>query len=203
MLKMVPLRLLFSITTGFNLELHHLDVEITFLHGDLNEEIYIKQPPCFEDEMQPHYVCKLRMSLYGLKQSPRMWHLKLHTYLEYIGFKRLQSEPNLYIRKEGNIFVIMGVYVDDLPIASNSKDALKKAINQLKDRFPVKDLGPLEFCLGIKVTRNRTDGTLMLSQRHLVEKILAKYDMMDCKPIQTSMTIPCKLSTRNSPKTLV
>ena len=77
----------------------------------------------------------------------------------------------------------MGVYVDDLPIASNSNDALKKAINQLKDRFPVKDLGPLEFCLGIKVTRNRTEGTLMLSQRHLVEEILAKYDMMDCKPI--------------------
>ena len=200
-LKMVPLRLLLSITAGLNLELHHLDVETAFLHGDLNEEIYMKQPPFFEDSKYPKYVCKLRKSLYGLKQSPRMWHIKLHTYLETIGFKRLQAEPNLYIRKEGKFFVILGVYVDDLPIASNCGNALKKVIDELKDKFPIKDLGPLEFCLGIKVSRNRTEGKLTLSQRKLIEEILEKYDMKDCKPIQTPMTVPCKLSTDDCPKT--
>ena len=200
-LKVVPLRLIFAISAGLNLELHHLDIETTFLHGDLDEEIYMEQPPYFIDPKHPYDVCKLKKSLYGLKQSPRMWHLKLHTYLESIGFTRLQAEPNLYIRKEGNVFVILGVYVDDLPIASNSIRAMKKTIAQLKDKFPVKDLGPLEYCLGIKITRNRTEGTLTLSQRKLVEDILEKYDMADCKPIQTPMTVPCKLSSNDSPQT--
>ena len=102
--------------------------------------------------------------MYGLKQSPRMWHNKLHTFLMSINFWRLQAEPNLYIRKEGSDYVIIGVYVDDLPIASNSTTSMRKAINQLKEKFPVKDLGPLEYCLGIKVTRNSTEGTLTMSQ---------------------------------------
>ena len=132
MLKVVPLRLIFAISVGLNLELHHLDIETTFLHGDLNEYIYMEQPPYFIDPKHPYDVCKLKKSLYGLKQSPRMWHLKLHTYLESIGFTRLQAEPNLYIRKEGNVFVILGVYVHNLPIASNSISAMKKTKAQKK-----------------------------------------------------------------------
>ena len=113
------MRLIFSITAGLNLELHHIDIETAFLHGDLDEEIYMEQPPYFVSSTIPHYVCKLHKSLYGLKQSSRMWHYKLHTYLEAIGFRGLQAEPTLYIRKEHTNFVIIGVYLDDLPIASN------------------------------------------------------------------------------------
>ena len=162
----------------------------------------MQQPPFFEDSKFPKYVCKLHKSLYGLKQSPRMWHHKLHTFLMSINFRRLQAEPNLYIRKEGSDYVIIGVYVDDLPIASNSTTSMRKAINQLKEKFPVKDLGPLEYCLGIKVTRNRTEGTLTMSQWKLVEEILHKLEMSDCKPIATPMTVPCKLSSNDSPKTV-
>ena len=131
-----------------------------------------------------------------------MWHNKLHTYLESIGFRRLQAEPTLYIRKEHTNFVIIGVYVDDFPIASNTTKFMQQDINQLKEKFPVKDLGPMEHFLGIKVTRNRIKGTLTLSQKKLVEEILQKFEMMDCKPISTPMTIPCKLSTNDSPKSI-
>ena len=123
-LKMVPLRVMLAFSAGFNLELHHLDIETAFLHGDLNEEIFMEQPRFFEDSKFPKYVCKLHKSLYGLKQSPRMWHHKLHTFLMSINFRRLQAEPNLYIRKEGSDYVIIGVYVDDLPIASNSTTSM-------------------------------------------------------------------------------
>jgi hypothetical protein len=112
-----------------------------------------------------------------------MWHIKLHTYLETIGFKHLEAKPNLYSRKEGKMFLIVGVYVDDLPIASNCGNALKKVEDQLKDKFLVKDLEPLEFFLGIKVSKNRTEGKLTLPQRKLFEEILEKYDMKDSKPI--------------------
>mgnify|MGYP000385546506 FL=1 len=200
-LKMVPLRTMLALSAGLNLELHHLDIETAFLHGDLNEEIFMQQPPFFEDPTFPKHVCKLHKSLYGLKQSPRMWHHKLHTFLVSINFRRLQAEPNLYIRKEEDNYVMIGVYVDDLPIASNSTTSMRKAIDQLKEKFPVKDLGPLEYCLGIKVTRNRIEGTLTMTQGKLVEEILHKFEMSECKPIATPMTVPCKLSTNDSPKT--
>ena len=85
----------------------------------------MQQSPSFEDSKFPKtYVCKVHKSLYGLKQFPRMWHHKLHTFLMSINFQRLQAEPNLYIRKEGSDYVIIGVYVDDLPIASNSTTSM-------------------------------------------------------------------------------
>ena len=77
---------------------------------------------------------------------------------------------------------------------------MERVINQLKNEFPIKGLGPLEFFLGIKVSRNRTERTLTLSQRKGIQETLEKYDMKDCKPIQTPRTTPCKLSTDDSPK---
>ena len=201
-LRISPMRLVWGITAALNLELHHLDVETAFLHGDLEEEIYMEQPPHFQDSTHPSFVCKLKKSIYGLKQSPRMWHTKLHSHLIKIMFKRLASEPNLYIRKYGNIFVILGVYVDDLLIASNSIEALHQATHQLQQAFPVKDLGPMEYCLGIKVSRNRIEGTLSISQKKTIEEILRKYEMEECKPTPTPMTAPCKLSIEDSPKTM-
>ena len=88
---------------------------------------------------------------------------KLHDYLESIRFKRLQVEPNLFIRKEGKTFVILGVYADNLHVVSRSTHTTKRVIIQLKNKLPMKVLGPLEFCLAIKVSRNRTVGTLTLS----------------------------------------
>ena len=80
---------------------------------------------------------------------------------------------------------------------------MRKTISELKLKFLVKDLEPMEFCLGIKVTRNRMEGTITLSQKKLVEDILKKFDMADCKPIQTPMKVPCKLSSNDSPQTIM
>ena len=77
-----------------------------------------------------------------------------YKYLVSIGNNPLQVEPNIYIHKDGTIYVIIGVYVDDLPIASNSIASIRKTINRLKEKFSMKDVGPLEYCLGIKVTRS-------------------------------------------------
>ena len=122
---MVPMCLMFSITAGLKLKLYHIDIEIAFLHCDLDEEIYTEQPPYFVSSTIPHYVCKLHKSLYGLKQSSRMWHHKLHTYLEAIGFRCLQAETTLYVWKEHTNFFIIGIYVDDFPIASNSTKCMQ------------------------------------------------------------------------------
>ena len=184
-----------------NLELHHVDVETTFLHGDLEEDIYMEQPQMLDNNIDPNYVCKLNKPLYGLKQSPRQWYAKFHRFLLSIKFQQLQSEPNLYIRKTKTEFLLLGVYVDDLPIAGTSEDLVMEFIAELRQQFPIKHLGPLEHFLGIHVKRNRTLGTLSLSQENFVDNILTKFDMFECSPISTPLTVPCKLSSEDSPHT--
>ena len=200
-LKITALRLILAITAYLNLELHHVDVETTFLHGDLEEDIYMEQPQMLDNNIDPNYVCKLNKPLYGLKQSPRQWYAKFHRFLLSIKFQQLQSEPNIYIRKTKTEFLLLGVYVDDLPIAGTSEDLVMEFIAELRQQFPIKHLGPLEHFLGIHVKRNRTLGTLSLSQENFVDNILTKFDMFECSPISTPLTVPCKLSSEDSPHT--
>ena len=116
-LRITSIRLLFAISAYLNLEVHYVDIETTFLHGDLEETIYMEQPKMMKNEKYPDYVCKLHKPLYGLKQSPRQWYAKLHNFLLNANFTQLYFEPNLYVRKTKSKFIIIGVYVHDLPIA--------------------------------------------------------------------------------------
>ena len=119
-LRITSFRLLVAIAAAKKLELHHLDVQTAFLHGDLEEEVYMAQPPYFQNTQFPTHVCKLRKSIYGLRQSPRAWYYRLHTFLIKCGYCRLKSEPNIYLRKSASNFIILGVYVDDFPLLSYS-----------------------------------------------------------------------------------
>ena len=92
--------MLIALATQHDLELHHLDVETTFLHGDLDEEPYLQQPQFFEDPGHPTHVCRLHKSFYGLKQSPCIWYHKLHSFLIKVGYQRLNNEPNSYRKEE-------------------------------------------------------------------------------------------------------
>ena len=88
-LKLTSLHLIFAITAYLNLELHHVDTETTFLHGDLKEEIYMEQTKLVKDKLHPNYVYKLHKSLYDLKQSPKQWYAKLHRFLLTNSFVQL------------------------------------------------------------------------------------------------------------------
>ena len=90
-LKLTSLHLIFAITAYLNLELHHVDIETAFLHGDLKEEIYMEQPQLLKDKLHPNYVYKLHKPLYGLKQTPTQWYAKLHRFLLTNSFVQLQS----------------------------------------------------------------------------------------------------------------
>ena len=98
-LRITSLHLWLAISIYLSLEVHHVDIETTFLHGDLEETIYMEQPKMMENDNYPDYVYKLYTPMYGLKQSPRQWYAKLHKFLLNAYFTRLYSEPNLYVRK--------------------------------------------------------------------------------------------------------
>ena len=202
-LRITSFRLLVAIAAAKKLELHHLDVQTAFLHGDLEEEVYMAQPPYFQNTQFPTHVCKLRKSIYGLRQSPRAWYYRLHTFLIKCGYCRLKSEPNIYLRKSASNFIILGVYVDDFPLLSNSLSYLNLCKQELKSAFPITDLGPMTYFLGIEVKRNTSLGQISLSQSRYIDNILKRFNMEHCKPISTPLPTTLKLSIEDSPKSLI
>ena len=94
-------------------------------------------------------------------------------------------------------------YVDDLPIVGTSKDLVMEFIAELRQQFPIEHIGPLEHFLGIHVKRNRTLGISSLSQQNFVDNVWTKFDMFECSPISTPLTVPCKLLSHDSPQTRI
>lgn len=127
-----------------------MDVHNAFLHGDLHEEVYMKMPPGFRVEGS-NKVCRLRKSLYGLKQAPRCWFAKLSTALISYGFNQSRSDHSLFTFTKGDVQLIVLVYVDDLIVAGNNVDVLKKFKLYLGDCFHMKVLGILKYFLGVEV----------------------------------------------------
>ena len=111
--KMNSIHLVLSLAALHNWEFHQMDVKSTFLHGDLQEEIYMEQPPGYVQD-NSSLVCLLKISLYGLKQDPRGWYAKMDSFLLDTGFSRCHSDPNVYTKKLGNHLIILVLYVDYL-----------------------------------------------------------------------------------------
>jgi len=123
--KLTSIRFLLSIAAAFDLEVEQMDVKTTFLHGDLEEEIYMKQPEGFVVKGKKELVCKLKKSLYGLKQSPRMWYQKFDTYILELGFVRSRADNCVYSKQVGNHFIYVVLYVDDMLLVGNNMDVIK------------------------------------------------------------------------------
>lgn len=120
-----------------------MDVKNAFLHGDLQEEVYMDQPLGYEDLRHLEYVCRLQKSLYGLKQAPHAWHYKIAEYLITIRFYMADADHSLYVRKSNKSIVIITIYVDDLIIGGESLDEIEHVKGLLKKQFDMKDLGDL------------------------------------------------------------
>ncbi|KAM1307994.1 hypothetical protein ACFX2H_010177 [Malus domestica] len=150
--KPVTIRILLTFAVQFNWFLHQLDISNAFLHSDLKEEVFMHQPPGFSDPNYPNHVCKLKKSLYGLKQAPRAWFDKLFQSLQSLGFTQSSSDASLFVLK-APVLVVVLVYVDDILVSGPDSSACHLFIQKLSSLFPVKDLGPLHYFLGLEVQR--------------------------------------------------
>ena len=169
-----------------DLELRSVDITSAFTNGDLDEEIYMRQPEGFHVG-SPNQVCRLRKSLYGLKQSARQWDKKLHSVLTELDFKRIESDCSVYIYSNQEVWIIVPIYIDDITLASKSSTAIDKYVQLLSEHFKCCDLGPTCFLLGVAVERDRPTCTLKLHQHQFILELLEKFGMSDCKPIQTPL----------------
>jgi histone deacetylase 1/2 len=137
--KAATIRLVLSLAVSRNWHLRQLDVKNAFLHGVLEEEVYMRQPPGYEEKLG--YVCKLDKALYGLKQAPRAWYSRLSSKLQYLGFSASKADTSLFFYNKGGVSVFMLIYVDDIVVASSSEKAVDALLRDLGADFALKDLG--------------------------------------------------------------
>ena len=171
--RITSIRMLIAIASVHDLEIHQMDVKTAFLNGELEEEIYMKQPEGFLSSENEHKVCKLVKSLYGLKQAPKQWHEKFDNTMLSNGFTINESDKCVYIKHTHIGYVIVCLYVDDLLILGNNKAIITSTKDMLSSRFDMKDLGLADVILGVKILR--TPQGYALSQSHYITKILEKF----------------------------
>ncbi|GJU62433.1 ribonuclease H-like domain-containing protein [Tanacetum coccineum] len=186
-----------ALTASRHWSIHQLNVKNAFLHGDLSETVYMHQPPGFQDYVHPDYVCLLQRSLYGLKQAPKAWFQRFASYITRDGFSHSRCDSSLFIYKQGTDTSYLLLYVDDIVLTTSSKILLQQIIRSLHQEFAMTDLGPLNYFLGISVTRDSSG--LFLSLKKYAVEILDKAHMVNCNPSRTPIDTESKLGSDGDP----
>jgi hypothetical protein len=169
-----------------------MDVNSAFLNGDLEEEVCMEQLDGFQVKEAKQYVYRLKKALYGLKQAPKAWYSRLDNYLRKQGYKKGNTDSNLYIKEEGDSLVIIEIYVDDIIFGSDDDNVSKHFVECIQKEFEMSMLGKMNFLLGLQI--NQSDKGIFISQTKYIHEILKKFQMHDSKPVGTPMVIGCKLS---------
>ncbi|GJT98308.1 ribonuclease H-like domain, reverse transcriptase, RNA-dependent DNA polymerase [Tanacetum coccineum] len=190
--RIETIRLLLAIAANNKWEVHHLDVKSAFLHGDLKEEVYVTQPEGFIKREDNGKVYRLIKALYGLRQAPRAWNIKLDNTLKSLDFKKCALEQAIYTKTSRDSTLLIGVYVDDLIITGTPRKEIDKFKAQMGEKFEMSDLGLLAYYLGIEVTQ--TGGDISIKQSAYANKILKEAGMVDCNETLIPMDPGTKLT---------
>ena len=185
--KHESLRTLLALANQYGWDVHQMDVNSAYLNGDIDADIYMKQPEGYVDPNHPNKVCKLRKGLYGLKQGARCWNKKMDAFLKSEGFTASDADPCIYVKREKGKIVILALYVDDTAIATNCPRMLADTKRKLSAQFHMEDLGEIKYILGMMVKRDRQAGTLSIDQRSYLEGVLQRFGMEKCNPVSTPL----------------
>ncbi|KAG8484033.1 hypothetical protein CXB51_023002 [Gossypium anomalum] len=193
--KPATIRAILSVAVTKEWHLRQVDVNNAFLNGDLTDDVYMQQPPGYE-QTGPNgerLVCRLTKALYGLRQAPRAWFDKLKQFLVSASFTMSISDASLFVRSSSDHILYVLVYVDDIVITGSSVDEINCFVQQLHNMFALKDMGELHYFLGIEVSRFPS-GSLHLCQRKYIRELLARSSMTDAKSVPTPMVSSSMLS---------
>lgn len=177
--KQSTIRSLLAIASNQGMKVKHIDIKTAFLYGELDAEIYVDQPEGFALPGNEHLVCKLKRSLYGLKQSARCWNLRINKILIDSGFRRGKAEPCLYVKGDGDSIIYVLIYVDDIIVATKNDIEFENVVKVLKSNFEITEMGDLKLYLGIEV--NLEDGVYYLSQERYIDKLIKEFGLENAK----------------------
>ncbi|GJS19758.1 putative ribonuclease H-like domain-containing protein [Tanacetum coccineum] len=181
--RIEAIRLFLAYASFMGFIVYQMDVKSAFLYGTIEEEVYVCQPPGFEDPQFPDKVYKVEKALYGLHQAPRAWYETLSTYLIENGFRRGTIDKTLFIKKDKGDILLVQVYVDDIIFGSTKKFLCDEFKGLMHKRFQMSSMGEIIFFLGLQV-QQKEDG-IFISQDKYVAKILKKFDFVTIKTAST------------------
>ena len=185
--RLRSIRMVLAIAAEFDFECWQLDNSTAFLDAKVEEEVYVKMAPGYEEfnNNRVPMVMRLLRSLYGLRQSPRCWYGTVDEHVVEIGLKSLKSDPCVYIYSEGGAIYVLTLYVDDVLLLGKDRKVLERIKRKLMGRFWMTDMGDVSLVLGMDVTRDRTKGTVTITQENYVKSLLERYGMGNCNPAHT------------------
>nr|GEV83395.1 retrotransposon protein, putative, Ty1-copia subclass [Tanacetum cinerariifolium] len=187
------IRILIAIAAYYEYEICKMDVKTAFLNEYINEEVYMEQPEGFVNPKYPNWVCKLKRSIYGLKQASRQWNKQFDNEIKKFSFTQNLDEPCVYLKASGSNITFLILYVDEILIMRNNIPMLQDVKSYLGRCFAMKDLGEAAYILGIKIYRDRSRRLISLCQSAYIKKILKRYCMENSKhesiPIQEKIKL--------------
>jgi hypothetical protein len=193
--RYTSIRTIIAIAAKMKWKLHQMDVKTTFLNGVIEEEVYIEKPQGFEVEDRKSHVCILKKALYRLKQAPRAWYGHIDSFLTSLGFTKSKADSNLYFKIMDNELVILLLYVDDLFLTGEEK-IITECKKRLVVEFEMKELGLLHYFSGLEVWQSSE--RIFLNQGKYTVEILKRFNMLECKPMNTPMEEKMKLLVNTS-----
>lgn len=194
--RLTTVRSLLAIAAAKRWQLFQMDVKNAFLNGNLQEEVYMRPPPGYDHP--PNKVCRLRKALYGLKQAPRAWFAKFSSTIHRFGFRSSPYDHALFIRRTSKGYVILLLYVDDMIITGDDLQEIQDLKRRLNKEFEMKDLGLLNYFLGLEVTSNSKG--YFLSQAKYASDLVSRAGLTDNKIASSPLEVNAKFSlTDGSP----
>ncbi|GJU18118.1 putative ribonuclease H-like domain-containing protein [Tanacetum coccineum] len=181
--RIEAIRIFLAYASYMGFTVYQMDVKSAFLYGQIEEEVYVCQPPGFEDPDHPDKVYKVVKALYGLHQAPRAWYDTLATYLLSNGFQRGQIDQTLFIKSQQGHILLVQIYVDDIIFGSTKKELCEEFEKLMKDKFQMSSMGELTFFLGLQVQQRKKG--IFISQDKYVHEILRKFNYTDVKSAST------------------
>lgn len=185
-------RAVLAVAAADHLKLQQFDIKTAFLYGELQEEVYVKQPEGFEDNTDR--VCRLKKSVYGLKQAPRSWNAKFVSFMQSSGMQQSKADPCLFTRNQNGKKLFIAIYVDDGLMAGSDIHEINAFMNDLKNSFKITS-GELNNFLGMQIVQN-SDSSIFISQSGYTEKMLKRFNMNNSNKVAT----PCDRTECNDSK---
>ncbi|KAL0404362.1 UNVERIFIED_CONTAM: Retrovirus-related Pol polyprotein from transposon RE1 [Sesamum radiatum] len=189
--KAVTVRTLLAVTASKHWTLHHIDVNNAFLHGTLDEEIYMQPPDGYS--VPEGHVCKLKRSLYGLKQASRQWNTEFTNKVETFGFLQSKHDHCLFTKTSPSGLLVLLVYVDDILIAGTSETCIQEVKIYLHNLFTIKDLGVAKYYLGLEIARSERG--IVVTQSKYICNLLHDAGVFYAKSATTPLPAGIKFST--------
>ena len=189
--RLEAIRMFLAYVAHKKFKVFQMDVKSAFLNGELEEEVFVEQPPGFVDPKFPNHVYKLDKALYGLKQAPRAWYETLAQSLLESGFTRGTIDKTLFYINNGNDLLLVQIYVDEIIFGSNNDKLCQKFSKLMQSRYQMSMMGELSYFLGLQV--KQTDDGIFINQSKYTKNLLKRFNMLDSSSASTPMAISTKL----------